>query len=306
VPAKLPTGASRESWTAAPISTRTSATETPPLRSRSTAACASCSVVDARHRVAMAIPSSFVEDSAGRRRPHSSRRAAMRFTGRRDLGRGVGEHLLVLLEPGVHRRPVETDEVAQLLDRRVLVAQRGPGRLRAAASDGERARVATAGRTDAAAVRPQRSANVGKREVVRRVVRHLPDEERPDGVGDDLAAEECAHALGAVLQPDTATGRLRVGRRRAHLVAFRSCSGHAGGLCGRLMPRCITGLPEPGIRLRSRPPQPAPLVPHLQRADARWAGGRLSSGFHSAAVAWRDGRSDDGSGRRRETRRSGW
>src|SRR3954454_16929534 len=40
------------------MSTRTSAPETPPVRRRSTAACASCSVVYARHSVAMAIPSS--------------------------------------------------------------------------------------------------------------------------------------------------------------------------------------------------------------------------------------------------------
>ena len=64
----------------------------------------------------------------------------------------VGEDLLVLFEPGVHRVPVEADQVAQLFDRRVLVSERGAGRVVLTGPYAEYARISAAGGVREAAV----------------------------------------------------------------------------------------------------------------------------------------------------------
>src|SRR3954471_4911091 len=119
----------------------------------------------------------------------------------------VGEDFLVLLEPGIHRIPVEADRLAELLDRRLLVTQGGAGGLFGAGAPGVGGGVAAAGGVGTAAVRlEQLAADVREREVVGRVVRLLPDEQRPRGIGHDLAAEIRAHPLGALLDPDSPAG----------------------------------------------------------------------------------------------------
>ena len=96
--------------------------------------------------------------------------------------------------------PVEPDRVAQLLERRLLVAHGGAGRLSAAGPDGEGLAVSAARGVGDAAVRRELGADVGERDVVGRVLRLLPDEERPSGVGDELAAEVGANPFRALLQ----------------------------------------------------------------------------------------------------------
>ena len=68
---------------------------------------------------------------------------------------GVDEDLLVLLEPAVHRVPVEADQAAQLFDRRLRVVPRGVLGLPVAALDREVLGLAPARRVPRTAVRRQ-------------------------------------------------------------------------------------------------------------------------------------------------------
>ncbi len=121
--------------------------------------------------------------------------------------------------------PVEPDRVSQVLEGGVHVAKRRAARLLAPGVDGERETLPAAGRVDGSAVRRQELASyVGHREVVGGVLRLLPDEQGPGGVGDELAAEVGANALRALLDAHaSALGGLR--GCHAHLDSFRSAAG---------------------------------------------------------------------------------
>jgi len=131
----------------------------------------------------------------------------------------VREHLLVLLEPGVHRAPVEPDRVAQLGNRGVLEAdRRAPDAL-----DAEGPAVTAARRViDAAVGLEQLGADVVNRDVVGRVVRLLPHVQRPGGVGDQLAAQIRPHPLGAGL------GSYLSAHQLDYTVQVNDPSGHYG------------------------------------------------------------------------------
>src|SRR4029077_18719459 len=89
-------------------------------------------------------------------------------------------------------------------------------RLAAAGDDGERPGVPAARRGDAPAARPQLRADVGERDVVRRVVGPLPDEDGPRRVGDALAAEDGADAFAARLDADPPAAVVRPGAGHGH------------------------------------------------------------------------------------------
>ena len=129
----------------------------------------------------------------------------------------VGEDLLVLLEPGVHRVPVEPDHLAQLLDRGVPIAPRSLRRLPLPRANGEGGAVAAAWRVGHSAVRlEQLGAHVVEREIVGRVVGDLPHQHRTSADDDQLAAQVRAHALGPGFEADAAAGAGRLGLRRGH------------------------------------------------------------------------------------------
>ena len=58
---------------------------------------------------------------------------------------GMREDLFVFFEPGVHCVPVEPDRVAQLLERRILVADGSANCILASRANGEGLPVASAG-----------------------------------------------------------------------------------------------------------------------------------------------------------------
>jgi hypothetical protein len=60
-------------------------------------------------------------------------------------------------------------------------------------------RVAAAGGVLDPSHRDQLGPDIGRRQVVDRVVRPLPDEDRVDGVGDELAGQIGAHSFAARL-----------------------------------------------------------------------------------------------------------
>ena len=113
--------------------------------------------------------------------------------------------------------PVEPDCVAQLLERRLLVPKSGAGCFPAAGGDGEGSSVSTARRVNDAAVGGKElRSDVGGREVVGRVVRLLPDEERVRRVGDELAAEVCPDAFRSALDADASARCRRMGGSGSH------------------------------------------------------------------------------------------
>src|SRR5262249_40012550 len=116
----------------------------------------------------------------------------------------VDEDLLVLLEPSVHRVPVEANQAAQLLDRRLRVVPGGVLDLAAAALDRELERLAPARRARRPAVRRQQlHAYVLAWKVIRGVVGNLPYKLEAPGVGDQLSTEVRTHPFGPVLDMDT-------------------------------------------------------------------------------------------------------
>ena len=118
---------------------------------------------------------------------------------------GVREHLLVLLEPRFHGIPPQRNRPAQLLDRRFRVAHSRRARLAPAGRDRECLAVAPARRViDRAVGAQQLAAHVGGGEVVRRVVRGLPHQQRADRVRHQLPSKVGANALGAALDANRA------------------------------------------------------------------------------------------------------
>src|SRR5262249_9324798 len=93
--------------------------------------------------------------------------------------------------------------VAKLLERRLFVADGGAGRLPAPGPYRERVPVPATRRVVDAAVRgEQLRADVVGREVVGRVLRPFPAEQRACRAGDELAAEGRADPLRAVFDAD--------------------------------------------------------------------------------------------------------
>jgi hypothetical protein len=124
----------------------------------------------------------------------------------------VHEHLLVFLEPGIQRRPVEPDRAGQPRHRR---AGEQPGRAGPLDPPGpQRMRLGCAAPAlPGVAVRDEQiTAHVRDRDVVLRVVRPLPHIQRPGGVEHPLAGQE---------RPDAARHRLDMvdGGDRRRIVA---------------------------------------------------------------------------------------
>ena len=79
--------------------------------------------------------------------------------------------------------------------------QRGRRGRRAGRLDVEDLRVAAAGGVLGPSHRDQFGPDIGRRQVVDRVMRPLPDEDRVDGVGDQLAGQIGTHSFAARLDP---------------------------------------------------------------------------------------------------------
>src|ERR1019366_6469726 len=135
----------------------------------------------------------------------------------------VGIDGLVLLKPFPHRVPVQPDQAARLLKRRVGVPERRPLRGRRGHLDVQHLTVTAARRAAGLACGQQRRAHIGGRQVVGGIVRPLPDEKRTPGVGDELAAEVGADPLLAWLGRDAAARSLGHG-------GLRSDEGDTGSL----------------------------------------------------------------------------
>jgi hypothetical protein len=110
----------------------------------------------------------------------------------------VGVDRLVLLEPLAHRAPVQPDQVPQLRQRGLGILQRSR-RASAGRLDVEDLRVAAAGECSVRPTGDQLGPDIGRRQVVDRVMRPLPDEDRVDGVGDYLAGQIGTHSFAARL-----------------------------------------------------------------------------------------------------------
>ena len=128
-------------------------------------------------------------------------------------GPRVGEDLLVLLEPGVHGLPLEADMVPELLDGGVGIAHGGIAGLGVTHPHRQVFGVAPAGRVADLACWHQFGDDVGRGEVVGRVVGHLPDQQRSDGVGHEVAPEVGADPLGAPLDPNPSSRAISHGPR---------------------------------------------------------------------------------------------
>src|SRR4029077_854113 len=141
------------------------------------------------------------------------------------------EDLLVFFEPLIHGVPVEPDRIAKLLEGRMLIAQRCARRPLPAGGDGEELAVAAAGRgRDPAVEGAPLGANVGYGEVVGRVVGLLPDQQRADRVGDQLAAEVGTHPLRSVLDANSSPGYRSLVGCRVHIRSFAKM-----GLCSPIV-----------------------------------------------------------------------
>jgi hypothetical protein len=143
----------------------------------------------------------------------------------------VREYLLVLLEPSVHGLPLEVDVVAEVLDRRLGISHGGVAGLGATHAHGEVLGVAPTGGVAALAGGYQLGHHVVRGEVVGRVVRHLPDQQRAGGVGHEVAPEVGTDSLGAAFDPYTTSLGIshvranRLGKRRIPLRVHRESSG---------------------------------------------------------------------------------
>ena len=204
--------------------------------------------------------------------------------------RGVGEDLFVLLEPRVHRGPVEADVIAQLLDRRLAELPRGIDALVAVDAHGEVDRVTAARR-----------------------VRHGCASERG---GPCARRRRGSSTRGTTGSPRRTTGEsCRRSRRRHVQTRMRLAPGSTGpvsgssaidpptlcpcktdrcrsGIRSRACASCACGLPEVNERLShgaptwfirdkktfatvvGRPPRRRPARPDLRRARGRAAAAR--------------------------------
>src|SRR5215475_5092878 len=119
----------------------------------------------------------------------------------------MDEDLLVLLEPPAHGVPLEADQLAQLVDRRLRVVPGSVLDLAVAALHGEVVGVATTRRTSCVPVRSQQfHAYVLPREVIRGIVRDLPYQLEALRVGDELSAEVGSYPFGPILDMNTISG----------------------------------------------------------------------------------------------------